>query len=64
MKSVVQSMWLLTVAFGNVLVMIITKLDIFELQVTIHGLGDLKENFYSSHHFLSQKWKAIGYIFI
>lgn len=34
MKSVIQAAWLLTVAFGNLLVVIITGLKFFESQVS------------------------------
>lgn len=35
MKTVVQSFWLLTIAFGNAIIAIVTELNIFESQVNI-----------------------------
>lgn len=38
MKSVLQAAWLLTVAFGNVIVVFIAELELFEEQVWFYAI--------------------------
>lgn len=48
MKAVLQAGWLLTVAFGNLIVVIIASVKIFSLQVSItHNYYIIKRMFFS-----------------
>lgn len=51
MKSVLQAAWLLTVSFGNLIVVIIAEAEFFERQVSQMYLLDFKIKFYKFNFF-------------